>query len=235
MSRTRAFGPNLWLVDGPIVSFFGIPYPTRMVIARLRSGALWIWSPVALDTALATEIESLGDIRFIVSPNKIHHLFMEPWKLRWPEAQTFAPPGLTDRRLTAACDMELTDDPPTSWEGQIDQVILRGSRFMEEVVFFHRESSTCIVGDLIQRHSEESHHGWKSALMKLDGLVGREGSTPREWRVSFMRRAASRQYLRTMLSWQPERLIIAHGECADTKGAEVLEGGLRWLTRPWPL
>ena len=55
---------------------------------------------------------------------------------------------------------------------------------MEEVVFFHQPSSTCLVGDLIQRHDLADRTGWKGTLMRLDGLVGENGSTPREWQLS---------------------------------------------------
>lgn len=33
-----AIGPDLRLAEGPIVSFYGFAYPTRMVIARLPDG-----------------------------------------------------------------------------------------------------------------------------------------------------------------------------------------------------
>lgn len=50
---------RLWLVDGEIVSFYGFPYPTRMVIARLDNDALWVWSPVKLTEALKREVDRL--------------------------------------------------------------------------------------------------------------------------------------------------------------------------------
>jgi hypothetical protein len=42
----------LWLAEGEIVSFYGFPYPTRSVVARLESGDLWVWSPIRLVPAL---------------------------------------------------------------------------------------------------------------------------------------------------------------------------------------
>lgn len=36
----RQIGSNLWLANGDIVDFYGVPYPTRMLIARLPSGGL---------------------------------------------------------------------------------------------------------------------------------------------------------------------------------------------------
>jgi hypothetical protein len=65
--------------------------------------------------------------------------------------------------------------------------------------------------------------------MRLDDLVGPDGSTPREWRLTFVRRGRARAAVETALGWNPERLVIAHGAWAPTDGAAVLRHGLRWL------
>jgi hypothetical protein len=67
----------LWVAEGENVSFFGFPYPTRSVIARLANGDLWVWSPVKLTADLRNEVDSLGFVRHLVSPNKLHHLFLQ--------------------------------------------------------------------------------------------------------------------------------------------------------------
>lgn len=113
--------------------------------------------------------------------------------------------------------------------GQIDQVIFRGSLFMDEVVFFHRASSTCLVCDLIQRHNPAQQTGWQGWLMRFDGLVGVGGSTPREWRASFIHRARARRALETALAWNPDKLVIAHGVWAPSNGADILRRALSWL------
>jgi hypothetical protein len=73
------FGPSLYVADGPTVPFLGIPYPTRMAVVRLTGGSAWVWSPIALTPELEREVGSIGPVRHIVSPNKIHHLFLEEW------------------------------------------------------------------------------------------------------------------------------------------------------------
>jgi hypothetical protein len=225
----EAFGPELFLADGPTVPFLSIPYPTRMAVARLAGGDLWVWSPVALTAELAAAVESLGAVRHIVSPNKIHHLFLAEWSERWPDARVYAPPGLARRKPELRFDAELGDRPDPAWAEEIDQVVFRGSFFMEEVVFFHRASRTAIVGDLVQRHDPESLHGWRRWIMTIDGMVGERGSAPREWRASFWRRAPARTARATLLSWKPERLVIAHGACAPSDATPLLERALSWI------
>ena len=76
-----AIDRDLWTADGPDVRFLGLfPYPTRMAVIRLRNGDLWIWSPIALDDALAQDVAALGPGRHLVSPNKLHHLSLGAWQ-----------------------------------------------------------------------------------------------------------------------------------------------------------
>ena len=223
------FGPSLWVADGPTVSFYGFPYPTRMAVARLSDGSAWVWSPVALTDALVKAVNAIGPVRHIVSPNKIHHIFLSEWREHWPEALMYAPPGLAERKPELSFDAELGGAPDPAWADDIDQVVFRGSLFMEEVVFLHRASRTAIICDLIQRHPEATMTGWKGMLMRLDSLVGEHGSTPREWRASFVRRAKARQAREKVLGWKPERLLIAHGECAQSGATEIIGNALSWI------
>ena len=225
----QEFGQSLYIAEGPTVSFYGFPYPTRMAVVRLSDGSAWVWSPVALSDDLVDSVESIGPVRFIVSPNKIHHLFLSEWANRFPEARLYAPPGLAKRKPELKFDAELGDTADPAWAADIDQVIFHGSIAMKEVVFFHRQSRCAIVCDLIQRHGEAGMTGWKGWLMRLDSLVGEHGSTPREWRASFVGRKAARSAREKLLSWNPERLLIAHGECAQTGASEIIADSLSWM------
>ena len=223
------FGPSLYVADGPTVSFYGFPYPTRMAVARLSDQTAWVWSPVGLSAELADAVEAIGPVRYVVSPNKLHHLFLTEWAERWPDARVYAPPGLAARRPDLHFFAELDDEPDPAWATDIDQVIFRDSLFMEEVVFLHRESGTAIVCDLIQRHPEATMTGWKGMLMRLDSLVGENGSTPREWRASFIRRKKARAAREKLLGWKPDRLLIAHGDCVSSGAVSVIGKALRWI------
>lgn len=200
-----------------------------MAVVQLSNGDLWIWSPVALTDELASSVGKIGSVRYIVSPNKIHHLFLQQWAERWPDARLYAPPGLSGKKPEIQFTAELQDEPDPAWGIEIDQVIFHGSIAMEEVVFFHRASRTVIICDLIQRHRQEKMSGWKGKIMQLDGLVGDQGSTPREWRASFLRRAPARAARQKVLNWQPSRLLIAHGECSQSEATEIVRNALSWI------
>ena len=223
------FGPSLYLADGPRVPFFGIPYPTRMAVARLQDGSAWVWSPVALTPELARAVDAIGPVRHIVSPNKLHHLFLEEWAERYPEARLHAPPGLAKRKPAIPFDAELGDNAPPAWANEIEQVIFRGSMSLEEVVFWHRPSQTAILCDLVQRHDPADFSGVKTMILRLVGVVGEAGSTPREWKMTFLRRRPARTARTKVLNWKPERMLIAHGECVQQNATPVLARALAWI------
>ena len=144
-------GDSIWLVEGEIVSFYGAPYPTRAVVARLNDRKLWVWSPIALTPALRAEIDQLGAVAHLVSPNKLHHLYLQDWKAAYPEAEVWGLRSTIKKRKDLQFRQPLEDEPPAEWDGLIDQAWFRGSPFLDEAVFFHIPSSTAILADLSEQ------------------------------------------------------------------------------------
>jgi len=169
----------LWIAEGEIVSFHGVPYPTRSVIIRLENGDLWVWSPVKLAAALCAEVDRLGPVRHLVSPNKLHHLHLSEWKAAFPDARLWGPRSTIKKRPDLEFQGALQDEPPAEWLPDMDQAWFRGSVAMDEIVFFHRPSATVLVADLIQTFSDaflRKHWGWYSFLARLDGLTEDQAS-----------------------------------------------------------
>jgi hypothetical protein len=61
-----------------------------MVVIRLSSGDLFIWSPITFTEVLQREVDTLGPVRHLVSPNKLHHLWLGQWKANYPGAGVYA-------------------------------------------------------------------------------------------------------------------------------------------------
>lgn len=231
MTALSPFGPNIWVAEGPVVSFFGFPYPTRMAVIRLRNGSIFIWSPIALTPELRTEIEALGRVAYLVSPNKIHHLFLKQWKDAYPRSRTYALDELKKRNLAPPIDVLLEDAPNPEWADDIDQTIVRGSFALSEAVFFHRESRTAIFADLIQNFAPDWFKGWKGVVARLGGIVSPHPGTPIDWRSSFVNRKPARAALDGILAWQPEKVIIAHGILVRNDGVGFIRRALPWLLK----
>lgn len=109
----EAFGPSIWLCDGPVVvGAMGFHFPTRMVAIRLKSEELFIWSPVALCEDLRNELSSIGRIGHVVAPNTLHHVFLESWRQAYPDATYHAAPGLRTKQRELRIDEDLGPEPP---------------------------------------------------------------------------------------------------------------------------
>jgi hypothetical protein len=232
---TEPVDEGLWVVEGEIVSFFGFPYPTRGVIARLADGGLWVWSPVALTAELVTCVRALGTVRHLVSPNKLHHLYLQDWQQRFPDARLWGPASVHRKRKDLVFETPLEHEPPSAWGADLDLAWFTGSALMDEVVFFHRPSRTVIFGDLSESFSDRFlRKHWPAParwLARVWGITESHGRAPLEWRLSWWRRGPARRALEKVLAWNPERVIMAHGEWQRENGRAYLERAFAWLNQ----
>jgi hypothetical protein len=221
---------SIWIVDGDAVPFFGMPYTTRMTVVRLQNGALWIHSPLKISNTLIEDISILGEVKYLISPNKLHHLFLVDWIQKFPHAVCYSSPGLAKKRPDINFSEILGMKPEEEWEEEIDQTIFKGSFVMEEVVFFHQSSNTLILTDLIENFKPESFNSWQRILAKLTGILSPNGKTPIDWRLSFIfgkKEAATS--LAILMGWEPENIIVSHGECIFGDGLEFLKKSFLWV------
>jgi len=229
LNELTPIGYRIWIVDGPVTFFEGFAYPTRMAVIRLNNGDLFVWSPIALTSVLKEQIDGLGRVKHIVSPNKLHHLSIREWQMAFPQSLVYASPGLIRKRRDICFHAELGDRPELAWTGELDQVAMRGSFVMTEIVFYHQASRTALFADLIENFPPDWFKGWRSLLAKFLGIVQPNSSAPREWRMTFWNRNATRAALARILAWPAERVIMAHGEIVRSDGAEFISRSFRWL------
>lgn len=225
---------DIWIVDGPAIGFYGLPFTTRMTVVRLRSGELWLHSPVAADPGLVAAVTELGRVGHLVSPNWIHYAWLPDWERLFPEAVVWAAPGVraraAGRGVEIAWDADLGPEAPEAWAGEMRQKIVTGSRLHVEVVFFHEASRTLILTDLIENF-EAGRLPWPMrALAWLGGVLHPHGGMPRDMRASFRgNRAELAAHVTEMIGWGPERVILAHGRWFAREGAAELARAFAWL------
>ena len=228
-------GADIWIVNGPVLQWgYGIPlkwpFPTRMTIVRLPDGGLWLHSPTHPDEDLIGQIDALGPVRHLVSPNLIHHVSIGAWAKRFPEAKVWASPGVRGRSDVAFTD-DLADLPPEDWAHAIDQRIARGSRILEEAIFFHNASKTLILTDLIENFEDERLHGWLARMMyRLIGVMAPNGRAPRDLRATF---SGHHDQLKPVVDWMiecaPDKVVIAHGKWFEEDGTAVIRRAFSWV------
>ncbi len=227
----QRFGERIWICDGPRVRMMTIPFETRMTIVELEPGVLWVHSPIEPTPNLQDAVDSLGAVKFIVAPNKIHSLGVEPWKKRHPAAEVWVSPQFRKRHPDAPVDHVIGADAPPAWSSQIDYLCFGGNIFLDEVVFFHHNSRTLIVTDLIQRHDPAKETFFWRFGKRLAGVLGDKGGTAIDLRSAFRDRAAARASAEKLLRWNFDRVVIAHGKCITENARSTVEKAFDWALR----
>lgn len=225
---------NVWIVDGPVIDYrvasLRIPCPTRMTIIRLRTGALWLHSPVRYDSALAEAISRLGNIAFLIAPNTLHHEYVDAWKAAFPNAAVLVPAPLLSR-FEKYRPAILSDEPPDACRGEIEQSVVEAPRFTE-VMFFHTASSTLVVTDLMQNfEADRFSNPLIARAMKWSGATGPDYSPSIDLRHWF-RHHHDRIFdaLKTIREWRPERVILSHGRIILGVTPSQIEQAFAWAT-----
>ncbi|MBX3620667.1 MAG: DUF4336 domain-containing protein [Rhizobacter sp.] len=238
LQTLKPVAPEVWLVDGPAMHMHllgaELPFPTRMVVVRLAGGGLWLHSPVALSDSLREEVDALGQVQHLVSPNKLHYAHIAAWQRAYPQALAWASSGVRERAadhgITLHFDADLHDLPPDAWAGEIDQLVFRGSRFLDEVVFFHRASATLVLADLIENFEPARTERKMRWLAALGGATDPDGKAPVDLRLTFWgHHDDARHCLQRLLAWAPERVLLAHGRWYERDGVAELRRAFRWL------
>lgn len=225
----KPLGRGLWMVDGPVVKartlLGAVPLTTRMTVARLPDGRLWLHAPVELSVGLEREVRALGRVAALVAPSRLCAGALRAWQASFPRALTWAAPGLGSaaERCGFRVDGELAcGAPPPAWGGEFAQVLVPAAR-RSEAAFLHRPSRTLVLSDLVHNFEEERRGG-------LRRLVAPRGGTRRDLRLAALwRRRELRSAVETILGWRPDRVIPAHGQPWLRDGTAELRRALAWI------
>jgi hypothetical protein len=209
---------------------FGAELGTRMSVVRLsgEGGGLWLHSPVELDPPVREELDALGRVRFVVCPNRGHHMFAEGYFDAYPDAAVYAVPGLSEKRPDLPFEGVLGDDPEAGWANDLDQTLFRGDRVLQEVVFCHQQSGTLIVADLVQTADPASPF-FTRLVKRLNGIHRRPGPLL-PFKLGFRDKAAARASLERVLSWDFERIVLSHGPIVESGGKDVFREAYSFLS-----
>jgi len=219
----KQVGDGLWEAVTPL-RVIVVESGRRMTVAQLGDGGLWIHSPAELTPQLHAELDALGPVRFVVPASKLHgNLFAEDYAAAFPDAELFKGPGGRERKGVQYAG-ELGDAPDPRWSSDLDQLVLRGNRLADEVLFLHRASRSLIVGDLVFNVTPEA-----PATARV-WVGGGEGVRPaRLYRRTIRDRQAFRESLDRALEWDFDRIQIGHGDNVENDAKRAVREAYAFL------
>jgi len=216
MSLVEFVPGQVWLQEYPI-HFAGCDFNARMAVIRVSETELMVHSPCEIDTASKEAISAIGDVAYIVAPGTYHHLYVPSAQEAFPDAETYICPGIERKRPELDFDWFLGDRPPEAWAGVLDQVLVRGNKFIWEVAFYHRPTKTLLLVDLIENITDDTPNvNWLLTLWWK--AVFRMWNNPKpapEYQMGWRDKAAASKSLMKILEWDFDKIILAHGDLIE--------------------
>lgn len=209
---------DLWILKGSLPHG---PMPRTMTVFRYPDGRLWIHSPIAVPSEIENELDSLGDVFWIVVPNSMHRLDVGHYKLRWPLARVVCP-----KEARAAVEKVAPVDATSEEEFEDDfvkAVAMSGVKRSELAYELTLEDGTAlVVNDLLVNTGElPGFFGW---LLKVTGRTG-IFRVPAPQRLLFLySRQLYKDWLLAMAKRNFSVITLSHGQ-------SVVGETAAWLTR----
>jgi hypothetical protein len=222
----RKLDERLWVAEHSL-KIAGIDFGRRMTVVLLSSGELWLHSVAHLTPELREQLDAIGPVRFVVSPNRFHHKYMEHYRAVYPEAELLASPGLPERREDLSFSGILGDKPDPRWVTDLDQTAFHGNKISTEIVFLHHASRTLILTDLCFNLPPSRPFFTRLAARAL-GVYNRL-AVSLTMRRGMSDHNAARESLERILQWDFDRVIVGHGDIVETEGRENLERAFAWM------
>lgn len=218
------FAPNVYIKEYPI-RYAGCRFYSRLTIVKLSNGQLWIHSPCEITTELKSEIEALGPVGIIVAPGNYHHMHVASCQAAFPSAKTYICPGVETKQPKLKYDTKLHENKAEDlYAEDLEQVLLKGNRVINEVAFFHKPTKTLILVDSIEWIGDHTpgtnwvlRFWWKYLL----GMWNTPKPAP-EYQMGWKDKSQAKKSMEQILQWDFESVIISHGENITKDAKEVV-------------
>ena len=215
----------IWVSERPIW-FGGVRLRSRTTVVRLPGGALWVHSPSQPTDEVCAALDALGEVRWIVVPNRFHHLQTPATAARYPKALVVGPKSAEPRNPRLRTTAGLDDPAYLRATPELTPIPLRGVPFLDETVFFHGATGSLIAADLLLCACARDHFTWRIAA-RLFGRYGRV-RTPPDVRMHTRASSGAAESIAQMRALPLQRILVAHADPITDRPAEQLEDAWRF-------
>ena len=223
-SLTEYVKDQIWILEYPL-QFAAMDLWARMTIIKLDNDDLIIHDPCQIDDDIKKQIDALGVVKFIIAPGTYHHLFVTEFQKKYPNAETFICPGLERKRPDISFDWILGPKPDPRWDGILEPALIQGTKLIWEVAFIHKPSKTLILVDLLENIGDDYSHKAGLLLQFWWKVILKMWNNPKaapEYQMAWGNKKLVKIALTKILSWDAERVILAHGENIEDNVNETL-------------
>lgn len=222
MQLTQEFGQDIFIANGQ-VRFYGFSLATRMAVIRLPGDDLLLYSPIYLSPELESDLASLGRVRHLVAPNKIHNLALDHYRSAYPQASLWLAPGLAERRPYLSPAGLLKQDSEPAWQEVLEQCLTGGNLFFSEALMLHKPSRTLLVADFVENIDSGTASSTARTVGRLFGMKMRPAPSP-EFLLYTVDAEAAQSALTRARKWSFDRIFLCHGGLVTEDAEQVFDG-----------
>lgn len=182
---------------------FGIIFPAKTFLAETES-QIYIISPGPLNEDVMSKLSKTSKKINFIAPNNVHNMYLKQAKENFPKANFYGP-----KRSQKQSGVELLPTKSLP-QDDIETIFIGGNKAISETCFFLKTTKELILTDLIFNMHHKMNFPTKMA-MKMAGTYQRLG-TSRLFLSAINDKEAFKRSLKKLLSLDPEKVYVNHGE-----------------------
>lgn len=231
----RSLSKNLFVFDA-CNKYLGLEVGMRMTVIRSDKGLALI-SPIPILATTKLQLEQIGEVKFIIAPNVLHHSYIRQCSNTFPEALVFVPSNLQPL-YSDVSNVQLIKESifkeciPCLEALELKGLFTmtpRGSVYLEEFAFFHSESKTLVLTD--SAFSFSRSNGIADRLVALFlGMRGALSPTILE-RIASRDRDLLRESVLQICRWPFSTIVVAHGPVLGETGPSEFLKAYKWTIK----
>ena len=200
--------------------FSGVKLRARCTVIRLEDGSLLLHSPAPLTPQLADELRALGPVRWLMVPNRFHHLATPAAAKFYPDAKVVGPSSVLEKNKSLKLDVDIHSGDFGARVPELELLPLRGVPFLDETVVFHKPSHTLIGADIAMSARANDHWTWRIAG-RVTGCYDKLRLPP-DVRRKIVDKGAAARSIDAIKTTPAHRLLVAHTDVVDAGWADAL-------------
>jgi hypothetical protein len=213
----KKLAENLWVLPYPL-RLLGGDFGRMVTIVRLRSGALVIHSTGPFTPEEVAAILRLGTPGWLLEAMLQHDTFSQQGRQAFPKIPFLAPEGFSE---VVGFPTQPLIPAPKEWGDELKVLRIEGNPSMQEHVVLHAPSRTLIVADLLFNFGPDTPTWTRFLVFCGVGFKHHPGMS-RRFRMAIKDKAAFQRSVKTLSSWEFDRIIVGHGELIGTDGKRLL-------------
>lgn len=213
----RDLGPNIRLLSYPL-NLFGMKVGRKVTLFRLQSGKLVIHSTAPFSEADVKAIREFGEPVWLLDATNFHDTLTRPGIAAFPDLPYLVPDRFP---LSGKVKTQPLEEVPAEWEGELDVIKIDGMPSINEHAFFHRESRTLVIADLLFNLPDSVGAFTLGFLGLISGIKEHPGNS-RMFRMAIKDRDAFESSLQGLLALNFEQIIVGHGDPITSDAKDTL-------------